>query len=198
MSDESYTITCTGMWCQEETDWDQATPSDEYYAIVTVFGRTSAGTLTSSTTRVPASKSAWEGIDSGDWRRCDIAVWDGPLHHFELHAQLMEEDQGDSTLIQKMIEAAAAEAIEQGSTAGGLQVSDTFENEVAKGFVALFNLQDDQIGPDQSRHFNSAKLAKLVKSKLFKTKPERIPYRFRTLHNGDGASVTLYYDITVS
>lgn len=198
MTDKSYTITCTGMYCQQESDWDQGTSSDEYYAIVTVFGRTADSVLKAETTRVPATKSAWEDIDSGDWRRCDVAVWDGPLHHFELHAQLMEEDQGDSTLLKKMIEAAAAEAVKQGSTAGGLDVSDTFEKEVAKGFATLFNLQDDPVGPEASRHFSSAKLAKLVKSKRFTTKPEGIPYRFRTLHHGDGASITLYYDITAS
>ncbi len=195
MADKSYTILCKGLWCRQDSNWDQGTPYDEYYAIVNVMAANSAGVWEENTVRVPSGASAFTGVDSGDFRKVEVLLWDGPLNRVSIGSQLMEEDQGDSDRIRKIVEGAAKAAIEQGGSMGGFEVPDNFEDDVAQAFASIFDLEDDKVDNFQSRHFSSKRVASLVASPKRYTNPEKCGYRFRTSHNGGGASLVLYYDI---
>lgn len=197
MTDKSYTVLCTGLWVQEEQDWDQSTSSDEYYAVITTMVKRSDGTAAQKTVRVPGSASAFEGMDTGSWKRFDAVLFDGPLNRFGVGAQLFEEDDDSAERNRKLISEAAKAAIAAGEAIGSFSVPEALEDVAADALPLLFGLGDDKIDSYQMRYFNSAKVPKLVGSKLWKG-PHGIPYRWRSVHSGGGGTVWLYYDIQPS
>lgn len=197
MTDTSYTIRCTGLWCRKESDWDQASDSDEYYAIVTVLAADSKGGWKQVTTQVPKS-GAFEDVDTGEFRKCDYLLYEGPMDHFVLGTQLMEEDEGSSTKVRELIEQAAKLAIEQGAASQGVAVPDALADNVAGLAADIFGLDDDKVDSYQQRYFGATRTKSLATGAHKVTKPEGCRYKFRTWHSGDGAHIVLYYDIDVT
>lgn len=195
MTDKSYTIRATGLSCKKESDWDQGSSSDEYYSIVNILGARTDGTWKSSTVKVPKG-GAFSDVDSGEFRKMDVVVWDGPLCRFAINAQLMEEDEGDGSDVAELIEAAAQAAIIAGEAESGVNVPDEFADALAAAIPKLFGLGDDRVDVTQSRYFSTKRLPSLVASKAQKT--HGAVYRFRTWHAGGGAQVVVHYDIAES
>jgi hypothetical protein len=198
MTDKSYSVLCTGLYVFEEQDWDQSTSTDEYYAVLTTMVKTSDGKVMQKTVRVPATQSAWENMDTGSWKRFDALLWDGPLDRFGVGAQLFEEDDGSSEKNRKLISEAAKAAIAAGESGMGFSIPDALEDVATDALPLLLGLGDDKIDSYQMRYFNSTLAQNLINSPQKKSKPEGIPYRFRSEHRGGGGWVRMYYDITPS
>ncbi len=194
MSDKSYTILAKGLWCRSESDWDQSSASDEYYAITTVLGFGSDGSKKQKTVKLPGA-NALSDVDDGDFRKFEVVLWKGPLESFQLGTQLLEEDQGDSDRLHKLIKNAAEEAIRQGGSLSGVQVSNELNQSVSELIADMFGFGDDLVDSYQTRYFGGKQLAALAATKQKVTKPEGCRYRFRTWHSGGGSAVVLYYDV---
>ncbi|WP_182376766.1 hypothetical protein [Nocardioides sp. WS12] len=193
MPDKSYQVVCTGLWVGEEQDWDQSTPSDEYYLVITTMVRDSKGVLAQKTVTVPGA-GEFESMDTGDWKKFEVLCWDGPMNRFGTFTQLYESDEGQKKENRKLINDAATQVVQlgTGTIPEGLQKLST------DIFMKLLDLDDDMIDAQVTRVFNSAATEKLVNSPQKKSVPEGIPYRFRTDHWGGGGRVRMYYDIRPS
>ena len=95
-----YTLRYRGLYCQEETTWDQASWSDEVYVITSAVHIDANGHNVVRTEALPTAQShAWyDDVDSGEVRFGPVAAcWRGNSDPVSLTAVVYEHDQGTRT-----------------------------------------------------------------------------------------------------
>lgn len=85
----------TGLVCFGETDWDQASPSDEPYAIISV-----------STPKMADTKRSqiYSGVDAGEARPDLLELYRGRPYGINLGSVVMENDFGDPDAYKKQVQ----------------------------------------------------------------------------------------------
>jgi hypothetical protein len=102
-----YTIRYRGLYCQEETSWDQGSTDDEIYVITSAVSIDAAGNNLVRTVRHPVSEmdSWYSDIDSGEERIGPVAAaWQGNSDPVSLTVVVFEHDQGDPDVYKKQID----------------------------------------------------------------------------------------------
>lgn len=92
----NYSIIFKGIYCDSEMTSDQASNSDEYYLITTVWADLGGNKVTSKTTKVPGDRSVFTDVDDGESRKTEVLLYSGPARKVVVGTQLYEEDFGDA------------------------------------------------------------------------------------------------------
>jgi hypothetical protein len=102
-----YKIRYRGLYCQEETSWDQGSTDDEIYVITSVVAADVDGNNIARTERHPVSNTRkwYDDIDTGEVRIGPVAVaWQGNSDPVSVTVFVWEHDQGDPDVYKKQID----------------------------------------------------------------------------------------------
>jgi hypothetical protein len=93
-----YTVRYNGLWCQEESNWDRFSGSDEIYLITSAVHIAADGSNVVRTERHPVAQSEdwYEDVDSGEERTGPVAAcWFENSDPVSLTVVVIEHDEGD-------------------------------------------------------------------------------------------------------
>jgi hypothetical protein len=101
---DRFTLSFTGLYCQQESDWDEFTDSDEAYAVTTVLEVVNGANVVRAE-KHPYNQLEYGDIDTGEWRTGPVAAcWSGTAKEISLITTVMERDQGDPNKYKDEIE----------------------------------------------------------------------------------------------
>jgi hypothetical protein len=143
-----YTIRYRGLYCQEETSWDQGSTDDEIYVITSAVGIVD-GNNPVTTVRHPVSQtdSWYSDIDSGEERIGPVAAaWYGNSDPVSLTVVVFEHDQGDPDVYKKQIDDIVKAAIAVGTYFyAGVALLSFLHQQIADAINWLLDTGDDLI-----------------------------------------------------
>ncbi len=188
----------TGMYCFDETSWDQGSGGDEPYAIFGVSGPTYAG----------AERSRiYEGIDDGDAMPDLLELYRGRPYGLNIGVVVMENDMSDPEKYQQIVRDAVMAAHEAGVVALGLipyvgpivaaiagPVLGELMPDLADALNHVFDWEDDKIG---ARTITlSARDMVLLAARTENSWFNGIGYKRETGRiSGDGANYAVYLGV---
>ncbi|MDP9401764.1 MAG: hypothetical protein M3P85_00185 [Actinomycetota bacterium] len=188
----NYSIIFKGIYCDSEMTSDQASNSDEYYLITTVWADLGGNKVTSKTTKVPGGRSVFTDVDDGESRKTEVLLYSGPARKVVVGTQLYEEDFGDADATTQGI-AKWAKAVEDLAEGTDFTLPEAVSDRIPEIVNYIFDFDDDMVDHYQTRLFMEKRLAQLAAAPA---KQEfGVNYRFRTRHQGGGAHVVAYYDV---
>jgi hypothetical protein len=209
---DKITLKYTGLYCNEETDWDGLSNSDEPYVLTSVVEIASDGENKVHTERHPFSQASYQDVDTGNWRSGPIAAcWHGSPTDISLISVLMEQDKGDPDYykheLHLIVKAAAAYAASQ-----GVPVPDFIQDLVVDSINWVLDPADDLIDTayrtlSESRLRRAAALpTHMIRGtrKVYqwpnvveKEDITDVPAHFETEHNGSGAHYVVGFEVTL-
>lgn len=187
-----FTLVFKGIHCNKEMDWDQASNSDEYYLITTVWADLGGNKVANKTTKVPGGGTAFEDVDEGETRKTEVALYSGPARKVVVGTQLFEADFGDADATTKEI-AKWARRVEEVAEGQEFTLPEAVADGAPEIVNYLFDFNDDMVDHYQTRLFMANRLTQLAAAPA--KQQHGIRYRFRTWHAAEGANVVAYYDV---
>jgi hypothetical protein len=213
-----YTIRYRGLYCQEETSWDQGSTDDEIYVITSAVSIDVDGNNLTRTVRHPvAENAAWyDNIDTGEERIGPVAAaWQGNSDPVSLTVVVFEHDQGDPDAYKKQIDDIVKAAIAIAShffTGAALLL--VVHQQITDAINWLLDTGDDLIDTQtvvNPRALLDAYAAQgavqyygwkvqwtwlgQVPTGTLVQIPTDLDYSFITTHEGDGATYIIGFDV---
>lgn len=188
----NFTLVFKGIHCNKEMDWDQASNSDEYYLITTVWADLGGNKVAHKTTKTPGGASVFTDVDEGETRKTEVLLYTGPARKVVVGTQLFEEDFGDADATTKEI-SKWAEMVKKLAETADYTLPEAVTDRAGEIVNYLFDFNDDMVDHYQTRLFTEGRLAQLAAAPA--QKAHGISYRFRTWHAAEGANVVAYYDV---
>ena len=198
-----YTLRYRGLYCQEETTWDQASWSDEVYVITSAVHIDANGHNVVRTEALPTAQShAWyDDVDSGEVRVGPVAAcWRGNSDPVSLTAVVYEHDQGDPNAykneVHVAVSAAIAVLIAEYPPAAALAA---LEPVITDAINWLLDTGDDLI--ESQTVVNRRDVLEWYAGQtdniyIAHNKSTNLPYHFVTTHRGGGATYIVGFDVT--
>lgn len=179
-------VTCTGMICFGETDYDGGSGSDEIYLITNILTE-DAGQARARTQMI----GVFEPVDAGGSFPFTRILFMGEAQDMTLTATCMEQDYGDPDALKeeahKVAEAAAVAA-----RGAGYEVPDWAPGVLAELANTLFGTGDDNLGT-VSEYLPAPRLEQLKNAPVLDERG--IKHKFFTYHSGEGSTYKFYYNV---
>jgi hypothetical protein len=219
---DQFAINYRGIYCQDESDWDRGSSSDEIYVITSTVVPQPGKEPSVTTVRHPSDKDAYGDFDTGNSRPSQgVSCWTGLAADICVTTTVMEHDEGDAEHYRAEIDAiftAALVILE----ARGIRIPEmlkNFQSLVVDALTWLLGSEDDLIEVESQR-LTPALLRALAHTKTreyigkrrvlantagsgfgassMKTVEDKtgIQQHFVTRHNGGGATYVVGYQVT--
>jgi hypothetical protein len=188
----------TGLYCFSETDWDQASDSDEPYVIVSV-----------STPQIGDTKrtGVYDDVDAGEARPDSLEIYRGRPYGINIGSVLMEHDFGDPNKYKDEVQQVVMGVHAAGTAALGLipgagpviaaiagPALGTLMPSIGGAINDALNWGDDRIG--ESTVTLSARQLVLLAARTENSTHEGIGFKVESgLISGLGASYKTYFGI---
>ncbi|KUJ70925.1 hypothetical protein ACZ90_01065 [Streptomyces albus subsp. albus] len=198
-----FTLSFTGIYCRDETDWDRFSNSDEAYVITSVV-QVVDGDNVVRTEKHPVSQVEYGDLDSGEWRTGPIAAcWAGREDEISLVTAFFERDEGNPNAYREEIHAIVKLAALAAEAWAGVSVPIAVQELAEDLIVALIGSADDLIETDYrviggpAMRLYAATPVAAYRNTRMAIKPNfsiaqepvvtDIPHHFATSHKGGGA-----------
>jgi hypothetical protein len=196
-----YTIQYNGLWCEDETTWDQGSWADEIYLITSAV-HIADGENIVRTEHHPVDASYYEDVDSDEARIGPVAAcWHGNSDPVSLTVVASEHDQGDPNAYKEEIDALVKAAIAALTPYWPpLGVLELFHTQIADGINWLLDTGDDPIGVSQTvvnpRSLLEWYAARYTSPYYSGGKETGLLLHFLTTHRGGGATYVNGFEVT--
>ena len=199
-----YTINYRGLWCEDETSWDQGSWADEIYLITSAVHIDADGNNIVRTEHHPVTqnKSWYTDVDSDEARLGPVAAcWQGNSDPVSVTVVMFEHDQGDPNEYKKQIDALVKVAIAVFSyfypPAKWLEL---LSGTIADAINWVIDTGDDPIGTQTV--VTPRGLLEFYAGQYRATylgdgqRPTGLEYHFLTTHKGGGARYIVGFEVT--
>lgn len=191
----TYTLRYKGMNCFAETDWDQASASDEIYIIGAIL-TVEDGQPVTRTVRLPVGVPMYENVDAGEsFPSAPAPIHQGPRQELGLVFALYEQDFSDAEEQRKAVDSvvkAAAAVVVKVAPVTAVILTPGVVSAIASLVSDVMDFEDDLIAqhavtlPDDQVVSYGAAPPELV--------DRGIQFHFETRYEGEGALYKAYFD----
>ena len=210
----TYAVDYVGFVCEDETDWDRFTNSDEVYVITSAVTVNDDGSNQVRTEKHPVDRSSYGDVDRGEVRLGPIArCYEGARLPVSLTVVAFEHDDGNPNEyrdeIDALVKAAIAAAILIfGLGAGVGAILEGLSGTITDAINWLFDTDDDQIDIDRTHILEQSRIEEMGtrplnvhiynQNILGVTRPvvTDLMHHFVSTHSGDGARYTFGFRVS--
>lgn len=204
-AEEPLQLRFMGVYCREETDWDQSSAADEVYVITDVIDVETREILTLKHPHTSRPSDTYVGVDSGEVRNGPvISMWNGRPRDLTLVTTVLEQDFGDPEHFKDEIDVIVRAGVATvaffgppGWIVAGL--AELLAPLVTELINDLLDTDDDLI-QQAFYYLPAADITRFTHTGTTRTLSRgsrtHVPeYHFYTRHRGDGADYYVMYSI---
>jgi hypothetical protein len=219
---DKFTVSYTGIYCQDESDWDRGSSSDEIYVLTSAIVAKPGQESSVTTLRHPSDAEYYGDFDTGNSRPSpDVKCWTGLENELCLTTTVMEHDEGDAEHYRAEVDSILTSVLD------ALESVQIPVPEMLKKFQALIvdtlawllgseddliEVQNRRLTPEALRYFARAETQEYIGKRRvqttvagggfgpprFKTVEDKtgIQQHFVTRHAGGGATYVVGYKVS--